>query len=431
MRLLHVTHRFLPRYLAGTEVYAGALARAQHERGHAVRVFTGDPALAAPEMYEWEGLRVQATPWGIGRAGPVGTFLAGLANPAVDGRFAAALDDFRPDLVHIHHLLGLSPRLPALARRRGARVVITLHDFWFQCSNTWLYRYSRMVCPGPGWGYHCGGCALERLGRRPQPLLMTLTAPLFLVRTARLRRALLAAHRLIAPSRAVAEAYLAHGIPAGRLTVLPHGLATGGGADEAPADPHPPRFLYLGSLIRPKGAHVAVEAFHGVDVPGAELRLYGDLEADPAYVAELRALARRPPVPSSPRAERAGGGASGERGGVVFAGRLPREQVAGALRWADVLLLPSLWREAHSIVVDEALAAGRPVLVSDHTAAAERVIAGQNGLTAPPGDVAAWRAALVRLASEPGLLARLRHGVRAPKSLAEHVAEMETLYAGL
>lgn len=408
MRVLHVVHRFLPRYLAGTEVYTAALARAQRAAGHTVRVFAGDPAAAAPAEIEWEGVPVRVIPW-AGGGNPVRTFLAGLSNPAAERAFAETLRAFQPEVVHIQHLMGLSPRLPEMARAAGARVVVTLHDFWFECSNLWLYRYDQTLCPGPRTGYHCGGCALQRLGRPPQPALMAAAAPLMLARTRRLRAALQAAHVIIAPSRAVAEGFADAGLDPRRVRVIAHGLAeTAGLAAPAAPDHAGVRFIYLGSLIRPKGAHIALAAFNGVAAPDAELHFYGDLAADPAYTAELRALAARP--------------------GVVFGGRLTRAQVPAALRAADVLVLPALWREAHVIVVDEAFEAGRPVLVAAHTAAAERVRAEVDGLTAPPGDVAAWRAQFQRLCAEPGLLARLTAGVRAPKTLAAHAAEIEAVY---
>lgn len=411
MRLLHVVHRYLPRYLAGTEVYTAALAGGLRERGHTLQIFTGDPEAAAPEAYTWDGIGVQAVPWGGGRAaGPAGTFLAGFRNPAAERAFRALLDTFRPDLVHVQHGLGLSPWLAAQARRWGAAVVITLHDFWWTCSNTWLFRYTGQLCPGPGIGYHCGGCALQRLGRGPNAALMAATAPVFAARTHVLRRALLAGQLLIAPSQVVADTYQRLGIPAERLRLVRHGLAPASGAVSSPAarPGRGPRFLYLGSLLRSKGPHVLLEAFAGLGARGAELRLHGDAPADPAYAAELARLAAQP--------------------GVSLGGRLTRAEVPAALQDADVLLLPSLWPETHAIVVDEAFAAGRPVVVSAGSAAAERVRDGLDGLTAPPGDVAAWQRQLRRLVDEPGLLAHLRAGVQPPATLAEHVDRIEALY---
>ncbi len=415
MRILHVTHRFLPQFSTGVEVYVASLAGALRMRGHTQQIFAGDPVARAPHAYTWEGFSVQSLPWGLGsRPGPIATFLAGFINPPADRVFRRLCAEFQPDIVHVHHLIGLSPYLPAIARANGATVIITLHDYWFVCSNTWLYRYSQQLCPGPGVGYHCGGCALHRLQLPPQPLIMTVATPLFMARTILLRHALLSAHCLIAPSWLVADVHIRHGIPPERLALLPHGLTNPGEADSPPRLRAKAglRFVCIGALIRPKGAHVVVEAFRGLDSPASELWLVGDMEVDPAYTQELRSLA-----------------AGDAR--IAFAGRLARSEVQTLMRSADVLLMPSLMYETYSLSVDEALAAGMPVLVSAHGAAAERLREGRDGLTAPPGDVAAWRRQMQRLLIEPALISQLRSSLRPPLSLAAHAFEVESLYAGL
>jgi glycosyltransferase involved in cell wall biosynthesis len=415
MRLLHVTHRYLPRFSTGVEVYAASLAGVLQARGHEQQVFTGDPASRVPYTYVWESQPVQAWPWGLGgKADPVSTFMAGYSNPAVERRFRRLCKEFKPELVHVHHLMGLSPHLPAIARASGAAVVITLHDYWFVCSNTWLYRYSQRLCSGPGFGYHCGGCALSRLQRPPQPLIMTLAAPLFMARTAVLRRALLSAHRLIAPSQRVAEVHVRHGVPSKQISILLHGLAVNAnpGSTARPALERGLRFVYAGALIRPKGAHVIIEAFRGLSEQAVELWLIGDTQVDPAYTQELRAL-----VSGDPR--------------ITFVGGLPQAEVQSRLRSADILLMPSLLYETHSLIVDEALAVGLPVVVSNHGAAAERIEEGRDGLYAPPGDVTGWRRQMQRLISEPGLTTHLRANLRPPLGLGEHVRLIESLYAEL
>jgi glycosyltransferase involved in cell wall biosynthesis len=412
MRILAVTHRYLPRHVAGTEVYLAGLTAALRARGHTLAVFTGDPAATHPETYEWEGVPVWSVPWRAGQpAGPVATFAAGFANPPVDRQFAQQLAAFRPEVVHVHHLMGLSPRLPALARRHGARVCLTLHDYWFQCSNTWLYRYDDCLCPGPGLGYHCGGCALQRLGRRPRPALMAAAAPIFVARTRALHRVLRQVDRLIAPSQQAARRFAADPAVAARLVVIPHGLA----GDAPPASPAPRRgplrLAYTGPLIRPKGVHVVVEAVTGLAPATVELHLFGDMTPDPAYVDTLRQAASAP--------------------GVFFHGRTAHADLMRALSGMDALLVPTLMIETYSVNVDEAFALGLPVVASSHTAAAERIVPEVNGLLAPPGDVAAWRRQIERLSAEAGLLARLRAGVQPPKTAGAHAAEIESLYRDL
>jgi hypothetical protein len=52
-----------------------------------------------------------------------------------------------------------------------------------------------------------------------------------------------------------------------------------------------------------------------------------------------------------------------------------------------------------------------------------------DGLLLPPGDVAAWRAAIQRLVDEPDLLAHLRAHVQPPMMMEEYVEQLEALYA--
>ncbi|HHN94056.1 MAG TPA: glycosyltransferase, partial [Anaerolineae bacterium] len=147
-----------------------------------------------------------------------------------------------------------------------------------------------------------------------------------------------------------------------------------------------------------------------VGLTGGELWLAGDETADPDYVARLKATA--PP-------------------NVRFLGRLTRAQVWETLAQVDAVVVPTLWYETFSFIVSEAFAAGRPVLASRLGPLADRVRDGVDGLLLPPGDVAAWRAALSRLIAAPDALASLRAHVRPPTTLAEHIESLEAVYRRL
>ena len=222
-----------------------------------------------------------------------------------------------------------------------------------------------------------------------------------------LRRALDAAAALIAPTEFVRSWYVAHGAPQERLVVLPPALDDGPAtAPRAPRADGVVRFAYVGGLSWQKGVHVLIEAFAGVR-GAAELWIAGDELAYPDYVAGLRAQAGP---------------------AVRFLGRLGREQVWDALAQADVVVVPSIWYETFSFLISEAFSASAPVVASRLGPLADRVRDGVDGLLVPPGDVAAWRAALQRLVDDPGLLARLRAGVHPPVTLEEHAGDVERLY---
>ncbi|MCU1690335.1 MAG: glycosyl transferase group 1 [Jatrophihabitantaceae bacterium] len=75
-----------------------------------------------------------------------------------------------------------------------------------------------------------------------------------------------------------------------------------------------------------------------------------------------------------------------------------RDDVADLLSAADLVVLPSRW-EARSLVAQEALLAGRPLIATDVGGLPE--LLGDGALLVPPGDPRALREAIDQLASDP------------------------------
>lgn len=103
------------------------------------------------------------------------------------------------------------------------------------------------------------------------------------------------------------------------------------------------RLLFVGRLVRTKGARDAIRALASIEPP-VVLDIVG---AGPDRVA-CEALSTE----------------LGLAGRVRFHGRLPREQVAEFYRAADIFVFPS-YREPGGNVVFEAMAHGLPLIVSD------------------------------------------------------------------
>ena len=145
-----------------------------------------------------------------------------------------------------------------------------------------------------------------------------------------------------------------------------------------PSEPDGPLAVCVGRLCRQKGQDVLLRAWAGLTatVPGARLALVGD---GPDR-AELEALAAGLPHPGS----------------VVFAGAAddPRDWYAAA----DLLVLPSRW-EGMALVPLEAMACGRPVLLTDVAGARECL--GQGERLVPVDDPSALREALAAGLADP------------------------------
>ncbi|MFI5272096.1 MAG: glycosyltransferase [Ktedonobacterales bacterium] len=176
-----------------------------------------------------------------------------------------------------------------------------------------------------------------------------------------------------------------------------------------PRNTHADQFIvgYVGRLVLYKGAGLLVEALAGMP-DRCRLRLIGSGPDE----AALRQLA----------AER------GVAARVEFLAAVPTTEIPRALAGIDTLALPSLtqpgWKEQFGRILIEAMACEVAVVGSD-SGEIPHVI-GDAGLIVPEGDVAALRAALLRLASEPALrrmyAGRGRERVRAHFT-QEHVAQ--------
>ncbi|GAB4153528.1 MAG: glycosyltransferase family 4 protein [Candidatus Promineifilaceae bacterium] len=410
MRILHLIHQYPPDYLGGTELYTQQLAAQLAARGHDVSIFfRRDGEEACLEGWREEsGVKV----WAAVSRPTTSTrrFLATFGDQTLTAALTQVLQESRPDVVHVQHLMGLPADLISLLRQQGVPYLVTLHDFWWVCANAQLVtNYSQAVCAGPRLWLNCARCALARVGQDALWPLSPALAPLLALRAARLRAVLQGARRLIAPTRFVRDLYRGWGLPASLLQVIPHGIAL---PERMPPRTRPAtsglHVGYVGGIAWQKGVHVLVEAVNGMPADSVTLSIFGDLSAFPDYARKVQGMARHD--------------------GIHFAGQIDRQRLWQELVHLDVLVVPSLWYETAALVIQEAFAAGIPVLASDLGALAERVRPGVDGLLFPPGDSATLRAALLELWRTPEKLMQFSLGIAPVRTIADHVDEMETIY---
>lgn len=164
----------------------------------------------------------------------------------------------------------------------------------------------------------------------------------------------------------------------------------------------PFRLISIGPLVHWKGFQLGVEAFAEFHrkFPGSEYWLMGD---GPDR-KRLEKLAQR----------------LGVAGSVTFWGAIPRSQMLEKLGHCNVLVHPSL-HDSGGWACLEAMAAGRPVICLDLGGPALQVTE-DTGIkvpaTSPEQVVHDLAAAFCKLASDPGLRARLSLGAR--KRVEEH-----------
>ncbi len=173
-----------------------------------------------------------------------------------------------------------------------------------------------------------------------------------------------------------------------------------------------------GDAPQPRATREGVGAEIGVD-PGARWALTVSRIAPQKDLATLVEAAAHPQAPADTLwlvvgegdpglADRLRARAEHRRAPVHLVG--PRRDVPALMALSDVFVLPSTW-EARALVVQEAMAAGTPV-VCTAVGGLPELLAGA-GLLVPPGDAASLARAVGAVLDDPALAARLADAGRA------------------
>ena len=134
MRILQVVHDFLPRHVAGVEVYTDHLCRGL-AREHDVAPLFSEAVTEAENHSLRRGRHGDVATYEIVNNHVFQHFEETYRNPAIEARVREVLDEFRPDVVHVQHLINLSLGVLEELRRRGIPTLMTLHEHWLACAN--------------------------------------------------------------------------------------------------------------------------------------------------------------------------------------------------------------------------------------------------------------------------------------------------------
>lgn len=206
------------------------------------------------------------------------------------------------------------------------------------------------------------------------------------------------------------DTYLAAGVPATRISVVPPGiwLPEVSGTALHRERGTGIRFLFVGNVKHSKGVDLLLSAFARLDIPGKRLVIAGPASEANCLPSQL------PP-------------------GIENLGKLDRRAVFEAYFHADVLVCPSR-ADGFGFVVAEAMSTGLPVIVSSATGAKDLVQDGVSGWIFPSGDEAALFKAMERAAGQRAQLDAV--GARAKASVAHltwdaYGERIRALYRGL
>lgn len=319
----------------------------------------------------------------------------------------ALLTEFRPDVVHIHHVLLIGVEFIALVRRLlpKARIVVTLHDYYAICAHDGLMMrtadQTRCDRANPG---RCHACFPD------------IGADRFLLREHFLKTMFSQVDGFVAPSHFLKDRFVTWGLPGDAIEVLANGRPA---LEPAPHRQSPdgrrPVFGYFGNFNPWKGVDVLLEAAQRLiadGLPGFELRLHGSAPFQKeSFVARIDGLAAE----TAPQ--------------VTRLGPYRREELPQLMEAVDWVVMPSIWWENAPLVIQEAFLHRRPVIARGIGGMAEAVRHGVDGLHVRADGAAELAMVMTEAAGTPGLWQSLVHGIVPPTDI-DAVAEQHLAFYG-
>lgn len=410
LRILLAVHDFPPFGNAGTEKYTQDLAHAFIRRGHEVRVLHPRPILAEPNRCAIEEDEVDGLP--VARLLIPRILQSSHRLDVVKPVLERFLQENPVDVVHAQHLMGLGVTFLEFVHRLGLPLAFTANDFWPVCDQIHLMHPSGGVCSGPDSVEKCVQCARDRIGFAEDRVPAVFRA--LADRRATIQRSLPLIDLMICPSRFLMDVFHRHGFGGRRTVHLPQGARRPAIPNAAPTAPsraaRPLALAYLGHIARRKGLDVLVRAFNDLPDGCASLDVYGAV-AEPDYLRECLGLAK-------------------PNRSLTFHGAYERSDMPTILSGADLAVVPSRG-ENYPFVVREILQLGVPVVAADVAGVPEIVQDGTNGRLFRCGDAADLTRVLRELADDRASIARLRAGIRPPKTIESDAEELEAHYRSL
>ena len=393
-RIIICSNVYPPHFIGGAELIAHYQAKKLKELGHDVIIFAGDSEIPK-KRYDlrqdtYEGLSVYRIRLQPQDYSP--DFFNFFHRP-VNDHFNRLIDDFSPDVVHFHNLIGLSVGLIHSAKRRGIKTVLTLHDHWGFCFKNTLIRREEEICHEYS---RCEECMpfIQDEERRGIPILM---------RKDFLTMQFSKVDAFISPSRYLAGAYIRAGMAKEKFKVIGYGIDVERFSRVLKKEsPGVLRFTFVGYLGWHKGIHTILNALPQIDLKHRyRVNLVGIGSEVERYKEQVRKM--------------------GLQDAVRFWGKIDNSRIEDVYQETDVFLLSSIWPENQPVTIMEAMATRTPVIASRIGGNPELVEDGRTGYLYDAGNASQLAQKMMALILDPGKLKAL--GENGHRKISNHTYE--------
>lgn len=423
MKILMVVHDFMPETIGGTEVYTHDISKELIKK-HNIKLFFGKRKWDTNNKKKFEDGIYNGIPYTAVSVSESKIYYTS-QNIKINQVFEKLIKDFKPDIIHFQHLLGLGFNLVNIGKKYNITMVMTNHDYFLVCPFAHLINIERKVCNNYNSIKCCMECmkfyianykirTIEGNILRNIPIvtknmikiilnkiIFIKTIPFILIRKNKIQEISKNIELFLSPSILLKNTLVKIGIPEKKIVISELGINTEVFKDYKKNQSSKIRFGFIGSLVDSKGIYVLLEAFK--DVYKAELHLYGPI------IGKYK-------------------NKTNEMKNIFFYGSFNHSLINDILKNIDLLIVPSICMENFSLVIREALATKTPVIASNIGGLPEIIENGKNGYLFEVGNSKALKDKIEMIIKNPENIKKLKNNIKMPLSIQENAIELEKIY---
>ncbi len=434
MKIIYALNNFLPQQVAGTEVYVHALAKAMQQSGNDVTVLIPNFEKNIDEYYTYENIKVikfsESTKLTRG-------VFAGDVVPDGVTNFGSVLKNIQPDIIHFHTVggsNGVSLHHVREAKKSKAHIVITFHLAGYTCKTNNLLFENKVPCNGFIDVLRCTNCvfvdkgitgfkknilysiattayALNYNSRKWKNAIGTAIGYPFVIQKLKtdLHEIVALSDKIVVLTEWYKNVLQINGVSPQKLQYISQGLAGEMLARKRNYDDIAIlKLAFVGRIHQSKGLHLLLKAINDLPVGKIMLDIFGP-ENDKDYADEWKSF-------------------TANNKNIQWMGVINPSAIVNTLSNYHVLCLPSVICEMSPLVIQEAFAAGIPIIASNVYGNAEQITDNKNGWLFKFNDSNDLKNKLLQLINEPCLIEDAKQHIPLVKSFNTVASEHENLY---
>lgn len=378
----------------------------------------------------------------------------------IDNVFNIFLNEINPDVLHIHEIFGLSSNIISIAKKRGIKVFVTVHEYWWLCPHRVMVDFNKKICEGPTDINKCAHCVMKQnyspqsririIVRKNMKWVHTFYLKFFKKEESKIIKSVLDfgeeltpvvqnldlynqienrlkvnitklndCDKIIGVSRDVKNILSRHGVNPNNIIVNHIGstIANNKIIHYKKVNPEKIVFGFIGGVGYYKGVHQLVRAFLDLSIENkerAEVLIYGkyDFEYFKAMNEEIsRDL--------------------NSKYKIKFLGKYEPKDLVNITNSIDISVLPSICADTAPQTIFESFSAGLPIIAPKIGGFPDFVLNDINGLLYEATSVNDLKIQLELIINQPDLLDKFKLNINNSKAIDENIVELTNLYSNL